>query len=200
MRRHLRAWTMVVLFSLVGSGCYGPFTAVRKLYGFNGTMGGKFFQTVTFWVFAILQVYTLFTLGDIFIFNLIEFWSGKDVLANGEVPEQERVVAIRGREVRMTRLDGNDGVRIAVRDEAGTVEVFELRATANGATIQEGAGRVLVETTATPDGTTIVRDATGEVVDRRSRAEWEAITHALVARDVVALQTFVLPSPVLACR
>ncbi len=69
------------------AGCYGSFTAVKKLHAWNGTIdnGGIMTQAV-FWVFGALQVYTLFALGDVFIFNLLEFWTGSNPVADsGEV-------------------------------------------------------------------------------------------------------------------
>lgn len=85
----------VILFLSAGlmiqaSGCYGSFNLTKKLYTWNGTVGNKFANTAVMWVLFIIPAYEIVSLGDLVVFNVIEFWSGKNPIAmnNGETETQ----------------------------------------------------------------------------------------------------------------
>jgi hypothetical protein len=65
-------------------GCYGKFPLVRTVYRVNGEVGNKFLRSGLTWVLLILPVYGLAGLADFVILNTIEFWSGRNPLAEGE--------------------------------------------------------------------------------------------------------------------
>ncbi len=74
------------------AGCYGSFTLTKKLHRWNGSLGNKFAESAVMWALVIIPVYELSLLGDFLLFNLIEFWSGKNPVAGGPLPtEVERL-------------------------------------------------------------------------------------------------------------
>ena len=61
------------------TGCYGSFAAARKIHAWNGHVtNSKIGNSVIMWGLIIIPVYELATLGDIFIFNPIEVFSGNN--------------------------------------------------------------------------------------------------------------------------
>ncbi|MCA9539031.1 MAG: DUF3332 family protein, partial [Myxococcales bacterium] len=72
-------------FSLLGGaiGCYGKFAVTKKLHAWNGTVGGKFVNSIVFWALVIIPVYEVLAVGDTLIFNVIEFWTGSNPIAEG---------------------------------------------------------------------------------------------------------------------
>ena len=94
MRRLLRPLALVTLLGAL-SGCYGKFFLTRTLYKWNGEVtDNRFVHTIVFWAFVIIPVYELLALGDAIIFNVIEFWTGSNPLASGDLPEPPKVSAM----------------------------------------------------------------------------------------------------------
>ena len=88
---------------------------------------------IGFVIFAIVPVYGIAGFVDIWVFNLIEFWTGSNPLGGGSAVssggggEAERTVDHEdGTRTTMTRL-GGDTVRVVRRDPSGElVDGFEL--------------------------------------------------------------------------
>lgn len=76
--------TRAIIIALIGStgilsGCYGPFRLTTKLHQWNGNVSNKkFVNELVFLGLCILPAYGLCTLGDVLIFNSIEFWGGQN--------------------------------------------------------------------------------------------------------------------------
>ncbi len=82
MKNGFKTLVAAIVILLMLPACFGSFRATRHLYRFNDTVSGnKFVKTLVFWVFVIIPVYALFSLGDAIIFNLVEFWSGTNPLS-----------------------------------------------------------------------------------------------------------------------
>lgn len=64
--------------------CYGKFALTRKVYALNGEVHDKFLRSGLTWAFLIVPVYGIVGLADFVVFNTIEFWSGKNPVAEGE--------------------------------------------------------------------------------------------------------------------
>lgn len=79
MRAH-RASGIVLALSLFISGCYGPFNLTRQLHAWNGRVGDKYVNELVFLALTILPlpVYGFAVVGDMVIFNSIEFWTGRN--------------------------------------------------------------------------------------------------------------------------
>lgn len=77
---------------LLGSfgNCFGKFALVRKVYTFNdsinagGGLLGRFVKTLVMYALLWIPVYGIASLVDLIIFNLIEFWTGSNMLGLNE--------------------------------------------------------------------------------------------------------------------
>lgn len=80
-------WVRVIALTLIALvlgfamiGCYGEFPLTKLVYELNGDISDNgFIQSIVMWVFIIIPVYGIAQLGDVVIFNLIEFWTGDTV-------------------------------------------------------------------------------------------------------------------------
>lgn len=72
----------LALTAVATTGCFGKFALTRKVYGWNDGLGNKFVKTLVFWGLIIIPVYELAGAADYFIFNLLEFWTGSNPVAD----------------------------------------------------------------------------------------------------------------------
>lgn len=82
--RMLRGLALVLLAALAGgpgSGCYGRFQLTRYVYEVNGKIESKLLRSLVTWAFLLIPVYFGASLLDFVIFNLIEYWTGENLLA-----------------------------------------------------------------------------------------------------------------------
>lgn len=134
------------------SGCYGQFALTRKLYTWNGSFGSKFLSTLLMWVMMIIPVYEVVGLIDLWILNLIEFWTGSNPLA--EVTHED------GSRTRFARL-APDTVRVT-RSADGSERSFDLVLTSERALLVRGLdGQVLASGEALADGSLALANASG---------------------------------------
>ena len=93
--------------SILFSSCLGSFSAFNGLRDWNdGLTNSKFVDNLVFWALNIVPVYGLFMFGDVFIFNVIEFWSGSNPIAMKEGD----------REVQIVEKDGNTFEMVATKN------------------------------------------------------------------------------------
>lgn len=77
--------------SILCTSCLGSFSAFNNLKEWNdGVTSNKFLDNLIFWGLNIIPVYGLFFVGDVLLFNVIEFWSGTNPIAmrDGEFETQ----------------------------------------------------------------------------------------------------------------
>lgn len=89
---------------LAETGCFGSFSAVKWVYEKNNNdKFSKFGKTCIFWVLYIVPVYGIAAFLDLVLFNVIEFWGGKNPLAMapGET-ETQYIQASNGEMYRVT--------------------------------------------------------------------------------------------------
>ena len=80
----MKKFTTCLLLSsaILFSSCLGSFKAFNNLKDWNqGATNSKFLDNLIFWGLNIVPVYGLFFIGDVLIFNVIEFWSGSNPIA-----------------------------------------------------------------------------------------------------------------------
>lgn len=100
MNRALLALALAT--TLLGTGCFGSFNAIRKTYDFNKSIdSNKFVQWGVFLVLASIQVYTIAGAMDIMVLNSMEFWTGNNPLAHGDTYHEQD---LNGNSVQATRL------------------------------------------------------------------------------------------------
>ncbi len=95
------------------TGCFGEFALVRKVYTWNQDVGGKFVQTLVFYVLNIIPVYGVAGLLDVVLFNLIEFWSGTNPVAMNDGDHEMQLVT----------MDGDDFKIEATKDTFTTTQL-----------------------------------------------------------------------------
>ena len=102
MSKGKRILCMVLVVFIAGMsfiGCAGSWAAFNKSTNFIANIGGKYIGGVVFWILGgIVSPITLFL--DVAIFNVIEFWTGNNLLAAGDSFEQidkdgNRVTAVK---------------------------------------------------------------------------------------------------------
>lgn len=76
----------------VMSGCYGQFALVHTLYKANGNVENKWARSGLTALLVILPVYEFAGLGDVIIFNPIEFWTHVNPVTNAPSVSSDRTV------------------------------------------------------------------------------------------------------------
>jgi len=84
MKRFTALLVSMSLAMLSLQGCYGRMALTKKVYAVNGEVNDKFVRSLVTWVFIIVPVYGVSALADFVLFNTIEFWTGKNPVAQGE--------------------------------------------------------------------------------------------------------------------
>jgi len=186
--RRLLAAVTLLAFMHTGTGCFGSFQLVQKVYGFNKSLGNKFVREIVFLVFVILPVYGLASLADAIIFNLIEFWTDKNPLAMAPGETQERVVQQDGKTIKMTFADQGRTLRLEVQEPGQAPAQYTLSVDDDGATLANGEGQVLATSGLDANGGLVVRDAQGEAVMSRSASELANLEDAVPAGPAALLE------------
>ncbi len=84
-----------LLFSV--TSCFGEFALVKKVYKWNeDVVDNKFAQSLLFYGLNIIPVYGLAGAVDLYILNLIEFWSGSIPMAMAPGETEEGQMSIDG--------------------------------------------------------------------------------------------------------
>jgi hypothetical protein len=156
------------------AGCFGKFALVRKVYGFNETVGDKWLRSLLTFALVIIPVYSIAALVDYVILNVIEFWTGSNpAVANlgpGETLEKT-TVASDGTRLQIIASDRGETLTLTVTRPGAAPETTVLRKTAGGAEARSASGALLSSLTVTEEGGAVVTDASGAVVVQRSAAE-----------------------------
>lgn len=84
MKNALLKLMVLIVIATSLQGCYGKFALTRKVYSLNGEVHDKFLRSGLTWVLLIVPVYGIAGLADFVVLNTIEFWSGKNPVAEGE--------------------------------------------------------------------------------------------------------------------
>ena len=110
IKKRIRCMAMVLAIFIAGmsfNGCAGQYALFNKAHPFIGNLGGKWIGAVANWILGPI-VYPICLSADALIFNVIEFWTGKNVIASGKSFEQ---------------IDENGNRLAAVKNDDGTLSV-----------------------------------------------------------------------------
>ncbi len=111
--------------AILSTSCLGSFHAVTSLKSWNETVSdNKFVNNVLFWAMNIVPVYPLFVLGDVVVFNLIEFWSGSNPLAMNEGDMEIQTIEHEGNLIEMRAMKNK--MQMAVIDGPKKGDALEL--------------------------------------------------------------------------
>lgn len=120
-RRLSRRSAALAAVALASTGCFGSFSASRKLWTWNKGVGDKWVNWLVFVGLSIVPVYALFGIADVLVLNSLEFWTGENpVLASGD-----------GRSVHRVALADPTLLRLEVRRARSLTEAERSRAGAN---------------------------------------------------------------------
>jgi hypothetical protein len=159
MKKQSRVGIALVLsLALSQSACMGSFVLLRTLYDFNSRLtDSKIINNIVFWALVILPVYSLATLGDACILNLIEFWTGKNLLASN-------VERLDDGSLRLANVDGATILAVPIDDT-------HVQVTRDGV--------VLGVLERAPDGSLVVYDASAAPLAAVTVAEQRELVAAL---------------------
>jgi hypothetical protein len=126
---------VMILITSSLTGCFGSFGLTKKVYNANQKIGGKFLQTLVMYAFWIIPIYEIAGFLDLFIFNLIEFWSGANPMAMKAGESETQMARIEGNlyeitatqnQFRMRQLEGPDAGKEALLTYNTTEEQWYL--------------------------------------------------------------------------
>jgi hypothetical protein len=131
------AWILVAALGGLSAGCFGKFQLTRKLYDINQSIDDKYIRSAATWIFVI--PYAVTGLLDFVVFNVIEFWTGENLVASAQVTKVDPHG--NGRTVLTLSRDGSATVAVIERyDGERLVSVLRVR--------DDGLGRVAAIETA----------------------------------------------------
>ena len=155
------ALVLVAAVGALSAGCFGKFQLTRKLYDINQSIDEKYVRSAATWIFVI--PYGLTGLLDLIVFNVIEFWTGENPIAEATVT---KVFAQgNGRAVITLSRDGSATAAVIERYE-GERLVSTLRVRDDGAgkvtAVETAAGEKVreISAVAASDGSVDVTTAT----------------------------------------
>ena len=167
MSKASRVGTLLMASVLLSSGCYGPFYLTRKVWEWNGQVGGKWANEVVYIVMAhIIPVYGIAGLADAVIFNSIEFWGGANPMAptaKDGSSVQTKQIARGDDEARVSKISGPEGEQLLIEqfhkgEPSGTLRVAQINGVTTGT---DAEGNVLFTAKTLEDGSVVVNDAKG---------------------------------------
>ncbi len=151
---------MVAMAPFIFGGCYGPFPLTRQIYRFNAEVSeDELTKSVVFWVMVIIPVYQVGMLADAVIFNLVEYWTGDQILASGPTMDSNGNVVTFA-----PAADGEEAVLTVSRDGAVITRQSFVQVSDATFEVRDEAGNVSGKVLRAPDGSISLTDAEGSVV------------------------------------
>ena len=112
MKKTFKLTALLLSATIMFSSCIGSFQLTNKVFKMNNNIGDKWVNELVFAACCILPVYEITLFVDAIVFNTIEFWSGKKMLAN--TGEKKIVKNSQGKNVEITAMENGynltDGV------------------------------------------------------------------------------------------
>lgn len=153
------AGLLVVTLLVMLVGCYGGFPLTKAIYRFNGEVGEKLVQTLVFWVFIILPVYSIAMLGDAIIFNLVEFWTGTKLIVSASQAQPDGTMVTLAPDA-----NGRDAVLSVTRDGRMITSARFVRVSDSQFAVYDPQGKLTGKVMKTADGGFNLTNAKGAVV------------------------------------
>ena len=153
-----------VAFGMMASGCYGPFTLVRKVWKWNGEVSdNKWVVELVYLVCSWLPVYGIAGLADAVIFNSVIFWTGKSMLVDNTdtTPKTKRIVR-KDSETVLSQA-GNE-YRIEQYQHGKQTASLIMHREGNGMVAYDAQGTKLFSANTQANGGIVVANAKGEQV------------------------------------
>ena len=97
MKRYISFLTGTCLI-LTLSGCFGGFNLTKNVYDMNDRASDNgFVKSVLMVGMLIIPIYEIAAIGDLLIFNTIEFWSGENPIAMEDGERRRQVIEMDGK-------------------------------------------------------------------------------------------------------
>lgn len=163
--KRLTAAVLAMLVAMVSlQGCYGKMALTKKVYQVNGQVGDKFLRSLVTWVFIIVPVYQISALVDFVLFNTIEFWSGRNPVAQGE---KEFRYSENGDTFRVQAQKNGDMLRYTFNRYQGDTYLdtltidWNVKSGDSVASLREGAGVTRYQAMRTKGGVQVTKSGAG---------------------------------------
>ena len=144
-----RILCMVLVVFIAGmsfSGCAGKYALFNKAHPLIGNLGGKWIGAVVNWILGPI-VYPICLFADTFIFNVIEFWTGNNVIASGNSFEQ-----MDDNGTRLAAIKNDDGtLSLKVTEVTGETSEYLLERNGNDFSMFDADGVLLSSYTLPPE-------------------------------------------------
>ena len=158
MRKHIGPIALAAALAFGASGCYGSFTLTKKLHKWNGSLGNQWANEAVFLLIgAILPVYGITCFVDAVVLNSVEFWSGKNPMA-------QKVVTSGDKQAVMQFDEKSGTVKVSYYDKGAFVGQTLLQKTDKGLVALDADGSVAYSVGTDMNGVLSVADASGLVV------------------------------------
>ncbi len=94
---------LLAVFVATATGCFGTFALTRKVYEWNDQVSDNdFVKTLIFYGLNFIPIYSAAGLLDLYIFNVIEYWTGSSPLAMVDGEYEEQIVERDGKMYKMS--------------------------------------------------------------------------------------------------
>lgn len=162
---------LLLILPMALGGCYGSFPLTKAIYKYNGEVSeNKWVKTLVFWLFLIIPVYGIGTFVDAIVFNLVEFWSGKQLMSVGPTTDSN------GNTVTLTAsADGQEAILTVSRDGQTLSQERFVRVSDNLIEVRGMDGQVHGKVTRSADGGFNLCDQDGKVVQTISGSQLLAL-------------------------
>ena len=154
------------------TGCIGNSNLTRSLLSWNEQVSNKWVNELIFVGLNMVPVYWFSLMGDAFVFNSIEFWTGKNPVTRtrggvDDVALQSFQSGDRRLEVERVRVETGQELRLRGYEQGELVHEGRLLAPGGGLIHTLGPDREVLATAALrPDGSASIHDAaTGETTE-----------------------------------
>ena len=103
MKKTFKLTALLLAATIMFSSCIGSFQLTSKVFKLNKSLGSKWVNELVFAACCVLPVYEITLFVDAIVFNSIEFWTGKKMLANNG--ETKIVKNSQGENVEITAME-----------------------------------------------------------------------------------------------
>ena len=111
---------LLLTTSILFTSCIGSFSAFTKLRDWNETVtDNQFGNELIFIALWVVPVYQIATLGDLLIFNSIEFWGGDNPIAMKDGDSETRTIVSKGNTYEITATKNRFDVKIIGGERKG---------------------------------------------------------------------------------
>jgi hypothetical protein len=149
---------------LLTGGCYGSFPLTNTIYDINGAPENRLLETLVFWLFLIIPVYSVAMLADAIVLNVIQFWFGADV-------DTVEVTGPEGEIVRLEPLNRRKARLTVVPKKGPSRSVFFVRTTEDCCEVRSTQGKLLGTVRRDENGGFTLRDTDGKTARHISAGE-----------------------------